>query len=471
MKGKYYDLVLVGSGFASLFFLHKYLANWSGAQKPRVLILERGTASGQGAPLQGNHSGSISAASHSKKWLFTLGIGGGSNCWWACTPRFLPNDFRMQSAYGVGVDWPLSYSDLERYYSEAEQLMQISGPDYGSFFDRSLPYPLPPHRFSDVDMAIKERFPNHFFQQPTARASRSTATRPSCCASGVCHKCPIQAKFMLVNDFASLLAQSTVELKAGCQVQEVAHSGQFASGVRYLDRDGQLKQVYGDVIALGANGIFNPNILQRSGLDHPMLGRGLNDQVGHYVQVDLAHMNGFNGSTSVTGHGYMFYDGDHRKERAACLMETSNVVENIRSARGKYTARLNLKFVFEDLPNANNRVMLDEQNPDKPVIEFSGHSHYTERGIDHIKRVIEPTLDFLPIEHVTHLGDKHQSEAHIQSTTVMGKDAANSVVDENLKHHRLKNVLVLGSSVFPTAPPANPTLTLSALSLRAADRL
>jgi len=53
----------------------------------------------------------------------------------------------------------------------------------------------------------------------------------------------------------------------------------------------------------------------------------------------------------------------------------------------------------------------------------------------------------------------------------MGRDPKTSVVDADLRHHRVRNLLVLGSSTFPTCPPANPTLTLAALSLRAARRL
>jgi len=59
----------------------------------------------------------------------------------------------------------------------------------------------------------------------------------------------------------------------------------------------------------------------------------------------------------------------------------------------------------------------------------------------------------------------------VQCTTPMGLDPATSVVDADLRHHRVRNLLVLGASVFPTCPPANPTLTLSALSTRAARRL
>ena len=53
----------------------------------------------------------------------------------------------------------------------------------------------------------------------------------------------------------------------------------------------------------------------------------------------------------------------------------------------------------------------------------------------------------------------------------MGRDPATSIVDGHLVHHQLRNLLVLGASSFPTASPAYPTLTVSALSLRAADHL
>jgi len=45
------------------------------------------------------------------------------------------------------------------------------------------------------------------------------------------------------------------------------------------------------------------------------------------------------------------------------------------------------------------------------------------------------------------------------------------VVDRDLRHHAIRNLVVLGSGTFPTCPAANPTLTLSALAMRAAERL
>ena len=84
--------------------------------------------------------------------------------------------------------------------------------------------------------------------------------------------------------------------------------------------------------------------------------------------------------------------------------------------------------------------------------------------------MIDKLAEALPIERVvaTNTG---RTAAHIQGTVVMGNDPDSSVVDRNLVHHQYRNLLVLGASAFPTASPAYPTLTVSALALWAADRL
>ena len=57
---------------------------------------------------------------------------------------------------------------------------------------------------------------------------------------------------------------------------------------------------------------------------------------------------------------------------------------------------------------------------------------------------------------------------HIGGTR-MGDNISNSVVDKNCKVHKIQNLFVAGSSVFPTAGHAYPTLTITQLSLRLGD--
>jgi choline dehydrogenase-like flavoprotein len=76
-------------------------------------------------------------------------------------------------------------------------------------------------------------------------------------------------------------------------------------------------------------------------------------------------------------------------------------------------------------------------------------------------------LSCLPVEKIIY-EQPYISEAHILGTTRMSATAQDGVVDKHLRHHHYRNLFVLGSGSFTTYTPANPTLTLSALSLHAA---
>jgi choline dehydrogenase-like flavoprotein len=56
-------------------------------------------------------------------------------------------------------------------------------------------------------------------------------------------------------------------------------------------------------------------------------------------------------------------------------------------------------------------------------------------------------------------------------TTRMSDDPSTGVVDTDCRIHGVENLYVSGSSVFPSAGHANPTLTILALALRLTDRL
>jgi len=469
-----FDLILVGSSFASSFFLHRYLqlANSS----VRVLVLERGENRDHRWHLAHRNelireaADSYDGRGSSKPWVFRLAFGGSSNCWWACAPRLLPEDFRLQSTYGVGRDWPICYDDLEEYYCDAEQLMAVSGPSDGSPYPRSRPYPQPPHRFSDPDRHFKRRFPTSFFQQPAARPSRALESgRQRCCANGVCSRCPIDSKFTILNSLADLYRDPRVTLLTGATALDLDVAAGCVTGVRYR-RAGAEHVARADLVGLGANAIFNPFLLLRSGISDGHAGEGLVEQTSRDVLVDLRGLDNFQGSTSITGLGYMLYSGEHRRRHAAALMESWNVPV-LRDERGKWRQRIQLTFIYEDLPQRSNRVTSDS-DPTKPVVQYSAASDYTTRAVASLESELPGILAALPVERYEIVQpDGPRSEGHNLGTTCMGRDPATSVVDADLVHHRIRNLLVLGGSVFPTISPANPTLTICALSLRAADRL
>jgi choline dehydrogenase-like flavoprotein len=61
--------------------------------------------------------------------------------------------------------------------------------------------------------------------------------------------------------------------------------------------------------------------------------------------------------------------------------------------------------------------------------------------------------------------------SHHMGTTRMGTDPETSVVDQRLRTHDLSNLTISSASVFVTAGVMNPTLTIAALSLKAAEHV
>jgi choline dehydrogenase-like flavoprotein len=386
----------------------------------------------------------------------------------------MPGDFKLRSRYGVGYDWPLSYEDLEPYYDRVEQIMMISGPS-DSPMPRSTQFPLPPHRFSDPDVLLKRHFPDGWYQMATSRASAPTASRGICCATGFCSLCPVDAKFTIQNGLAYLYKDPRVELKLRSEVQTVDTAAGIAQGVNYLE-GGTEKRATGDLIVLGASALFNPHILLRSGFDHPLIGRRLHEQLPIYVTLDLKGVKAYNGSTVLSGLGYLFYEGEHRSKYAACMIETwsspfaNRPDDTLRLTSGRWNERMMLGCLFDEIPSDDNRVTVSKSNPRLAHVQFRGYSEYALNGARQIPRMIDRLSEALPIERVVSVV-AGSSAAHIQGTVVMGEDPATSVVDRYLVHHQYRNLLVLGASAYPTASPAYPTLTASALSLWAADHM
>jgi choline dehydrogenase-like flavoprotein len=236
-----------------------------------------------------------------------------------------------------------------------------------------------------------------------------------------------------------------------------------------------VRRAQGDLIVVAASALFNPHILLRSGIGHPLLGKRLHEQMPIDVCVDLAGVKSYNGSTTISGNGYLFYEGEHRRHYAACLIETWNspfayLRASLRADRGRWTERAYFRFMFDELPREDNTVTVNAVNPRLAEAKFAGYSDYAQRGADRIPQMIDTLSQALPIERIESvlLG---RTSAHIQGTVVMGDDPATSIVDRNLVHHQFRNLLVLGASAFPTASPSYPSVTVSALSLWAAQNL
>lgn len=440
-------------------------------------------------------------------------VGGTTWHWLGTTLRFLPEDFQLRTRYGVGEDWPIVYDDLEPWYCQAEEQLGVAGQDgedLGS--PRSRPYPLPPIPQTYLDRLVAQAVAGPGLKlkvQPTpqARNSQSYDGRPPCCGNASCIPiCPIWAKYDATVHVkkAEALGAQVIE-NAVASFVEVDPAGRIAS-IRYRRPDGTLHRATARVYVLAAHAIEVPKLLllSRTGAlpdgvanSSSQVGRNLMD---HPIQLSWALAKNplypYRGPLSTSGIEQL-RGGDFRRDRAAYRIEIANdgwswlrgdpiVSASALIARGirgpALVARLNeqaerelrLASLIEQLPDPENRITpsfdrLDALGIPRPRIRYRVDD-YVRRGMADARDVHERIFDSLQASERRH-GTAYEGAGHIIGTYRMGENPKTSVVDRAQRSHDHPNLFLLGSGVFPSSGTANPTLTLAALALQAAEAI
>lgn len=470
IANEHYDVVVIGSGFGSAFFLHEF----SKRRKARTVMLEWGRHNTHDWQVEHDANTDLPTkqtyrSNSTKPWNYTIGLGGGTNCWYGSTPRFHPNDFKLKTLYGVGQDWPVGYDDLEPFYCEAEAIISISGdPDMTRIMPRSTPFPQPPHRMSTPDRIMKAAQPGQHFAAPTARSRVATEQRNPCCATFHCWLCPMDAKFTANNGLMHVFENPQVSVGLGCEVRRLEYAGGSIRSVVFVS-NGKEFRISGDLFVLGANAIQSPAIMLRSGLDGEFVGHGLFEGYGWCYEAYLDGVENFDGSTIETGLNFGLHDGPHRASSGATLVCFQNRWHyGLRPEAGRLRQTLPLVLITEELPQPGNFVGLDENG--NAFVHYAGPSDYAVQGALRAKEKLPELLKPLPVEEIFDRGGR-SSESHIQGTLRMGTDATDSVIDGDMIHHRFRNLVIVGTSTFPTCSSVPPSLTAAALSLRTASRI
>ncbi|GAB5471376.1 MAG: GMC family oxidoreductase [Rhodospirillales bacterium] len=435
-------------------------------------------------------------------------VGGTTWHWLGTALRFLPEDFRLRSRFGRGLDWPLSYADLEPWYADAETVLGVAGnaeDDLGS--PRSGPFPLPEIPASFVDSTFAKALAGTPYAAvrptPQARNSVDYQDRPVCCGSGSCIPiCPVQAKWDATVAVAEAEAKGARLLESSVVVGLDCDPKGRILLARIKRPDGSEASLRAKVFVLAAHGIESPRLLLNSASE--VYPRGLanrSDQVGrnlmdHPVQLSWALAADpvwpYRGPLATSGIE-TFRSGAFRAERPAYRIEISNHGWNwptgaplttadrlakegltgkaLQAALYSQTSRhLSLAALTEQLPDPENRIDLSPDSRDiygvpRPRIAYR-LDDYTRAGLAEAARVQGEIFGLMGASRVRHA--QHFFPAgHIMGTVRMGEDPDRSVVDPDLRAHDHPNLFVLGSGAFPTGAVANPTLTIAALSLRA----
>lgn len=293
-------------------------------------------------------------------------VGGGTMWHWMGTAlRLLPNDFRMQTKYKVGVDWPISYDDLQTAYCRAEEEMCVSA-DVASQSYLGVTFPqgyqysmhgIPPSLVDQgVGKAINgtqyQGFTLNVRQTPAGRNSQNDNGRRVCAGNTSCTPiCPTQAKYDATVTMAKALDTGNVRILYQCVASKVQVDANGVTGIDFIQYQNNGTQQNGTAqgkrYVIAAHAIETPKLLLNSISPHSPNGvANSSGQVGksladHPVYLAWGLMPEgkplfpFRGPLSTSGIEDM-RDGPFRSERAAWRIEIGNEGWNW-SANDPYT--------------------------------------------------------------------------------------------------------------------------------------
>jgi choline dehydrogenase-like flavoprotein len=152
-----------------------------------------------------------------------------------------------------------------------------------------------------------------------------------------------------------------------------------------------------------------------------------------------------------------------------------------RIAKSLFTNLTHLSIVnySEQEPNIASRVYLDDEKDKLGMPKLVLDWKISDRSFNSSLRLMHLLDEHFKRYEVGHIEQDlaeikelpYTDASHHLGTTRMSADQHTGVVDTDCRVHGVKNLYVAGSSVFPTAGHANPTLTIAAMSLRLADYL
>jgi choline dehydrogenase-like flavoprotein len=415
------------------------------------------------------------------------GVGGTSWLWGGMCLRLLPIDFEKNPYTPAGAAWPITYKELQPYYEQAELTLRVRGGKRSQYHPpRGADYSIAPDRdvsplqsmLQDVGIVISD-IP---YSTAIGREQSFLSDRLGPFVRMTDSHLPEFQK----SDVGSLIAGVTATRL------HVDESGAI-SGVEVRDLDRNTKNLRARVYVVACGGLESPRLLLLSrssrfphgiGNNHDLVGRFFMEHrpARFYGRVRLGWKT-FS-MVQLKGQSYQFY----HNFKAAGLggmtlgfdMEGSVDGQQIWSGkigdslRRIYWRNLEIGIGAEMKPSADNRVTLDAKARDyfgNPGVNlFLAESEEEQRTLARAKKIVLETYSKLGVKEIEEVPRNFWGHHHI-GTCRMGDNPRTSVVDRHLRVHGTTNLFVSGSSVFVTSGTANPTLTLTALSIRLGEYL
>jgi choline dehydrogenase-like flavoprotein len=425
-----------------------------------------------------------------------IGVGGSTLAYTAYTPRPQPDDFKIQSEFGVGTDWPIGYEDLEPYFDELETFLGVSGPSpYPWGPPRKVKYPLPPLPLNGAAQLMQRGCKElNIRTSPAANAILSmpyfqpyVGWRNACTNRGFCQAgCSTGAKASTDVTFIPVAIHFGAEIRTECFVVRPETDGnRKITSVIYLKNGVEEKQLC-RFLFLCCGAIETPRLLLMNNLANSsgQVGKNFMANVGTQVWGEFDEMvYPYKGIPAS-----LISEDMHRPENVdfagGYLLQSIGVMpityasqlvratgawgKELRDRMNAYNHVAGIDMHGECLAHESNFLELsdepDELGLPKPRIFFTSKENeirMAKHGLEVMEKIWEKA------------GAKNrfvvQRNAHTIGTCRMGNDSSSAVVDAEGKSFDIPNLFICDNSIFPSSLSVNPSLTIMALALRTTD--
>lgn len=444
-------------------------------------------------------------------WIRGYHVGGRSLMWGRQSYRLSPMDFEANAKDGIGVDWPIRYSDLEDWYSYVERFAGISGRSEGL---PQLPDSVfqPPMELNCLEehfkQSIKDRFDRMLTIGRVANLTEPKDGRGMCMHRNLCIRgCPYGGYFSSnASTLPAAASTGNMTLRPHSIVNRVLYdenSGK-ATGVEVIDSEtGEMIEFYSKIIFLNASTVNTTLIMLNSksnrfpnglGNDSGELGHNLMD---HHLSVGASGQfdgfedkyywgrrpNGFyipryrnlndNNRDYIRGFGYQ--GGGSRQNWVAAVRELAIGKQLKEFVQTPGTWTLGMGGFGETLPDHSNRMYLDFEKTDKwgqPTVVFD--CELKENELLMRKDMMDDAAEMLEAAGFKNISTYDAQPPpghgiHEMGTARMGRDPKTSVLNGWNQIHSVKNVFVTDGACMTSSACQNPSLTYMALTARAAN--
>jgi choline dehydrogenase-like flavoprotein len=451
-------------------------------------------------------------------WIRAYHTGGKSMHWGRQSYRWNKQDFEANAKDGHGVDWPIRYEDLEKWYTYVEKFVGVSGqvenlevlPD--SHFLPAMPMTPPEQYFKE--MMLKKlnrpvtigRVANLSQPQPHHLAlGRAACQYRNKCSRG----CPYGAYYSsLAGSIPAANRTKKLTMLHDSIVSEIIfdEKTQKAKGVRVINQKTMaVTEYYAKILFLNAGAMNTAALMLNStsnrfqngfGNDSDQVGRNIMD---HHLGVGAnASIEGFEddfmygqrpnglyiprfrnwGSDKQTSYlrGFGYQGGASRQgwNRGIGADGFGVDFKKDMTQPGKWS--IGFGGFGEVLPDPNNRVSLDPIKKDKwgiPMMVFDAAFGANEIAMR--KDMMASAIEMLDAAGFKNVAGYNRSDVHLglgiheMGTARMGRDPKTSVLNGFNQVHACKNVFVTDGAAMTSSSCVNPSITYMALTARAAD--